>query len=360
MFLRSLHLQQFRNYGEMNLEFNPSLNLICGPNAQGKTSLLEAIHYLMIGRSFRSSRNQELIRFGSSSFYLETLFCKHGVDQKLRIQVEGGERRMIYNSTPLISASSLLGIIPGVIMTPDDVNLIKGAPLLRRQFLDLQIAQVDPLYVHYLARFIKAMGQRNMLLKQKQEGTIEIWEHEMAQSASYIVIQRRRGIAALQIHCRAFYAHLTDEKEHLNLKYCSGASNCKDEREIKSHYLQQYKKNRGKEMALGFTLTGPHKDDLWIGINDRDVRYFASEGQQRSCVAALHMGEWQRLKEVSENTPIFMIDDVGISLDDKRRERLIDKLAMLGQIFLTTTDAKLADSFSGSKKIIHLPLVSTM
>lgn len=356
MYLRSLHLQQFRNYGEIVVEFDPFLNLICGPNAQGKTSLLEAIHYLMIGRSFRSTRNQDLIRFGNSSFHLETIFCKHGVDQKLRIHMDGSERRMIYNSTFLTSASSLLGIIPGVIMTPDDVNLIKGAPLLRRQFLDLQIAQVDPLYVHYLARFVKAMGQRNHLLKQKKEASIEIWEHEMAQGASYIVMQRRRGIDALQTHCRTFYSHLADEAEQLSLKYCSGASHCKDENEIKSHYLQQYKKNRGKEMALGFTLTGPHKDDLWIGIDGRDVRCFASEGQQRSCVAALHMGEWQRLKEISENTPLFMIDDVGISLDDKRRERLIERLGSLGQIFLTTTDARLTDSFSGSKKIISLPI----
>ena len=109
-------------------------------------------------------------------------------------------------------------------------------------------------------------------------------------------------------------------------------------------------------MALGMTLTGPHKDDLWIGIGGRDVRFFASEGQQRSCVAALHLGEWQRLKEASTVTPLFMIDDVGISLDEKRKERLLRHLASLGQVFLTTTDSRLIDAFSGPKKIIALPL----
>ena len=122
--------------------------------------------------------------------------------------------------------------------------------------------------------------------------------------------------------------------------------------------MRQFSKNRHREMAFGQTLTGPHKDDIRIGIGGRDTRFFASEGQQRSCVAALHIGEWQHLKQVSEDIPLFMIDDVGISLDDKRRERLLDQLTSLGQVFLTSTDSDLINSFSGSKKIILLPLAA--
>lgn len=356
MHIRSLYLQQFRNYREVHVEFDPVLNLICGPNAQGKTSLLEAIHYAMIGRSFRTFRTADLIHLDTSSFYIETLFCKHGVDQKLRIHLEGNERKLIYNSSPLPNASNLLGIISGVIMTPDDINLVNGAPPLRRQFLDLLIAQADPLYVHYLARYVKAMRHRNQLLKEKKMASIESWEHEMAQAASYIVMQRRKASASLQSHAQGFYAHLTAETERLSLDYRTASSHCKDEKEIKAYHLHHYQKNRIREMALGFTLTGPHKDDLWIGIGGRDVRYFASEGQQRSCVAALRLGEWQRLKEASTETPLLMIDDVGISLDGKRRERLLGMLGSLGQVFLTSTDANLTDAFSGSKRIISLPM----
>lgn len=358
MYLRSLYLQQFRNYKEMYFEFDPSLNLICGPNAQGKTSLLEAIHYLMIGRSFRPGQHQDLIHMGTSSFYLEAIFCKHEVNQKLRLYVDGKERKMLYNSTALSTVSNLLGLIQGVVMTPDDVNLVKGSPVTRRQFLDIQIAQADPLYVHYLARYAKSMRHRNQLLKQKKPVSIESWEHEMAHAAGYIVMQRRLGVQALQTHSQLFYAYLTGETENLSLEYRSGASACQNEKEIKEFYLQQFQKNRSREMLLGQTLTGPHKDDLWMGIGGRDVRYFASEGQQRSCVAALHIGEWQRLKQVSEDTPLFMIDDVGISLDDKRRERLLNQLATLGQVFLTTTDSRLIEPFQGSKKIFQLPLCS--
>lgn len=358
MYLQSLYLQQFRNYREVYFEFTPSINLICGPNAQGKTSLLEAIHYLMFGRSFRSVLHQDLIHIGCNSFYLEAIFCKHDVAQKLRVYMNGKERKMIYNHTVLSNVSNLLGLIQGVVMTPDDVNLVKGPPLLRRQFLDIQLAQVDPLYVHYLARYAKAMRQRNQLLKQKKLLSIESWEHEMAQASAYIVLQRRRSLQTLQIHCQTFYSYLTGEAENLTLKYCSEASDCQSETEIKEFHLQQFHKNRSREIVFGYTLAGPHKDDIWIGIGGRDARFFASEGQQRSCVTALHMGEWHCLKEISGDIPLLMIDDVGISLDSKRRERLIDHLASLGQVFLTTTDSDLMDSFVGPKKILLLPLAA--
>jgi DNA replication and repair protein RecF len=356
MYLRSLYLQQFRNYREAYFEFSPALNLVCGPNAQGKTSLLEAIHYLMLGRSFRPGLQQDLIHTGCNSFYLEAIFCKHDVDQKLRFYVEGKERKILYNSTALSNISNLLGILQGVVMTPDDVNLVKGSPSVRRQFLDIQLAQVDPLYVHYLTRYVKAMRHRNQLLKQKKIASIESWEHEMAQAAAYIVQQRRRNLQTLQLHCQAFYSYLTGEKESLTLEYISNASACQNEAEIKSFHLHQFHKNRSREMLVGYTLAGPHKDDIWIGIGGRDARYFASEGQQRSCVAALHMGEWQCLKHIAEDVPLFMIDDVSMSLDEKRCSRLLDQLTSLGQVFLTTTDVNLTHSFSGTKKIFSLPL----
>jgi DNA replication and repair protein RecF len=358
MHLRSLYLQQFRNYRESYFEFHPSLNLICGPNAQGKTSLLEAIHYLMFGRSFRPGLHQDLIHTGCNSFYLEAIFCKHEVDQKLRLYVEGKERKMIHNSTSLPSVSNLLGLMQGVVMTPDDVNLVKGPPPLRRQFLDMQLAQVDPLYIHYLARYNKAMQHRNQLLKQKKLLSIESWEHEMAQASSYLVLQRRRCLQALQIYCQKFYSYLTEDREILTLEYRSIASAYQSEKEIKEFFLKLLKDNRAREMNVGHTLFGPHKDDMWIGIEGRDARFFASEGQQRSCVAALHMGEWQCLKQVADEVPLFMIDDVSISLDEKRRSRLLDQLASLGQVFLTTTDVDSLNGFAGPKKIFLLPLAA--
>ncbi|MFI0435186.1 MAG: DNA replication/repair protein RecF [Parachlamydiaceae bacterium] len=356
MYIKSLYLERFRNYREAYFEFSPSLNFICGPNGQGKTSLLEAIHYLMFGRSFRPGLHQDLIHLGCHSFYLESIFCKYDVDQKLRVYNEGKERKFVYNHTTLQSISNLLGIIQGVVMTPDDVNLVKGAPAVRRQFLDMQLAQADPLYVHHLTRYVKAMRHRNQLLKEKKLTTIESWEHEMAQSATYIVLKRRLCLLSIQTHCQSFYCYLTGEEKSLSLDYLSGSPLYQNEGELKAFYLKLFNKNRNRELIFGNTLAGPHKDDIRISIGNRDVRYFASEGEQRSCVAALHMGEWQSLKQLAEDIPLFMIDDVSMSLDDKRKSRLLDQLVSLGQVFLTTTEMELAQAYTGQKKIFTLPL----
>jgi DNA replication and repair protein RecF len=355
MFLRSLYLKQFRRYQEAFFEFSPSLNVICGPNAKGKTTVLEAIHLLMLGRSFRPSQSVELIHEGTSSFFIEAFFNKHQVDQTLRFYFDAKERRILYNQTSLTHLSHLLGLIQGVVMTPDDVNLVKGAPQIRRQFIDVQIAQVDPLYVHHLTRYMRAMRQRNQLLKQKTTKTIESWEYELVQAAVYLMQQRRKTVDALQSFCEDFYANLTHEKETLTLHYRPSGSKSLDPEEMKAEYTQLLHKQRDREMMIGYTLSGPHKDDISIHIGGRDARQFASEGQQRSCVTALHFGEWQQLKLRADHPPLFMIDDVGISLDSTRQQRLVEQLSSLGQVFLTTTDSTLLKNYRGEKKVFHLP-----
>ncbi len=354
MYIRSLYLQNFRNYGEANVEFSPEINLICGPNALGKTTLLEAIHYFMLGRSFRTNRATDLIHHGKESFLLHTQFAKHNIDQRLHISFETGERKIIYNSTQLNHVSGLLGVIQGVVITPDDINLIKGAPVLRRQYLDIQIAQLDPVYVHHLTRYNRALRHRNHLLKTKQMITMDGWEHEMAQSAAYIVFQRQRAVLDLQKSCLDYYAILAGEDEILSLSYKSSVSESKTLQELKEAHLNYFHKQRERELRIGFTVGGPHKDDLFISIGDKEVRHFASVGQQHSCVAAMHLAEWQRLKDMSGETPILMVDDIGISLDESRKKRLLSLLSGMGQVFLTTTDESLLAG--GTRLVIRVPL----
>lgn len=354
MYLKNLYLQNFRSYEEAYFEFSPRVNLICGPNAIGKTSLLEAILFLMIGRSFRTTQHLDLIKQAQAGFYIECHFVKHDIEQSLRIVANGKEKKILYNSTPLYTFSNLLGLIQGVLQTPDDVNIIKGAPQLRRQFLDIQIAQADPLYVHHLTRYTRAMRQRNQLLRTKNVTAIEAWEYEMSQSGTYIVQKRREAIALLQANSRSYYTILTNEHVPLLLNYRTHSGHLTDSDEIKQHFLLQYQKLREREKALGYTLTGPHKDDFTILIENRDVRYFASEGQQRSCATALHFAEWHALHQASREHPLFMVDDVGMSLDHNRRNRLINQFSGLGQVFLTTTDEAFLDSYEGPKAVLRL------
>jgi len=359
MHVKSLFLKQFRNFSEIYLEFTPHLNLICGPNAQGKTSLLEAMRYLMIGKSFRPGQQKDLIQIGCDSCYIEADIIKYGIEQKLRMGSTPQERKIFHNSTPLQSISNLIGIIYGVVMTPDDASLVKGSPQERRKFLDIQIAQSDPLYVHHLMRYARAMQHRNALLKQKIYTTIENWEYEMAHAGAYIYAKRKHLISGLKVVCQQFYSYLTDEVELFDLEYKSSANRFADEAAVKDYYIKQFHKNRERESFLGYTLVGPHKDDLWIGIGGQDIRFFASEGQQRSSVTALHIGEWKLLREQCDERPLLMIDDVGISLDHRRRQRLLDQLASMGQVFLTTTDEALLSDYRGPNTLIKLPLASS-
>lgn len=338
MLLRTLYLHNFRAYKEGFFEFSSGINTIYGPNAQGKTTILEAIYLLVTGSSFRTSQISDLIRLGENFFYIEALFVKHGIEQKLRLSWDGKERKIVYNNTTLSSTSNLLGLLQGVVITPDDISLIKGGPLTRRLFLDLQLAQGDPLYVHYLTRYNRAMRQRNSLLRSKNPMTIESWEHEMANSAAYVVQQRLRALDDLQLSGRSLHRDLSGEVCDLTLIYKSGSAVTGEGlSELRQYYLGQYQKLRPREMDLGYTLSGPHKDDFLIAIGEKDARFFASEGQQRSCVTALRLAEWNRLHKSANARPLMLIDDIGTSLDEGRRERLFAQLPSLGQVFLTST-----------------------
>lgn len=340
MLLKKLYLHNFRIYQEAVFEFGPHINMIWGPNAQGKTTILEAIYYLMTGQSFRAQRTEDLIRQGANFFYIEACFEKHGVEQRLRISSTGKERKIFYNDTLCHTQSALLGILQGVLMTPDDAMLVKGAPQLRRQFLDLQLAQTDPLYIHHLTRYHRAMRQRNFLLRAKERATIESWEHEMANAASYIIFQRHRAIKELQSRVKNCHQHLSEGNEALEISYKSqmGEVLVDLEREkIRNYHVEQFQKLRHREMILGASLVGPHKDDLNIHVDAKDARYFASEGQQRTCVTSIKFAEYYRLHQQTEELPLMLMDDVGVSLDENRRQRLRKNFQGLGQVFLTST-----------------------
>lgn len=336
MELRALYVKNLRIYEEARFNFKSGLNWIVGPNASGKTTVLEALYVLMTGRSFRTAQLGELIRHGASFFYIEASFVKYGLDQVLKFSFDGKERKIIHNQTVFSTSSSLLGLLKGVVITPDDASLVKGQPALRRHFLDLQIAQCDPLYVHHLTRYAKGLQQRNALLRLKKIAGIELWEHELALSAAYVTEQRYRAADDLQELGQKMYGALAGETLPFGLNYKSSGPRAKEL--LKSHYLDQFKRHRPREMELGFTLAGPHKDDLSIHLDQKEVRHYGSEGQQRTCVAALKLAEWERVRAAEDGIPLMMVDDVGVSLDASRKMRLLDHLKTLGQVFLTATE----------------------
>jgi DNA replication and repair protein RecF len=353
MFLKRLLLRNFRNYRQSEIVFSPSINLIQGENGQGKTNLLEAIRFVSTGRSFRTHSLSDLISFGENFFYLEAEFTKENVTQTLKAYYDENTRKVQYNETVYTSLNCLLGILPSVLLSPDDLALISGNPAERRRFLDLHIAQIDPLYVHHLSRYFKAMRQRNHLLRSKSASTIQAWEQMMAHSAAYLVEKRRQAAAALKTPSSHWMGILSRQQDALEIGYQSSLSQPSENGDAVLHFLQTWQKMRPKEMHVGTTLVGPHRDDMSIHLAEKSAKIFSSEGQKRSCISSLRFAEWEQMAKMLGDAPLLGIDDFGIQLDQERRTQLKNHLSTFKQVFLTSP-TQLQDRFAENLRILTI------
>lgn len=332
MHIERIALRNFRNYELASLDFSPDLNLISGSNGEGKSNLLEALYFLIVGRSFRSSRGSELVRLGEEQFTLEALFHKQGVSQRLLIQYSRSERTLIHNQTRHSSLLPLFGMVAGVLFAPSDSQLIGGPPAERRRFLDLHLSQTDPLYLYHLNRYHRAMKQRNRLLHLKQLETIVGWEVEMARSASYIVQERGRCTAALETWACELQQRVSGGRERLSLAYRPASPT-----DLES-IVAAYAKARPREALLGHTLIGPHRDELLIYLDGREARHFASVGQSCCSAIALRLAEWHRLRDEIGEPPLMLLDDATAALDQARQRRFYQLLEETGQLFLAAPE----------------------
>lgn len=307
--------------------FAPGINVIQGANGQGKTNLLEAIYLLSTGRSFRTAFLNDLIRHDTPGFFIEAEFERDGIEQILRISFDGQTRKVQHNATNYSNFANLLGLLPSVLFAPHDVNLISGAPADRRRFINLHIAQSDPLYVHHLLRFGKALKQRNCLLKAGSKQGIDIWEAEMALSALVLVQKRKHAVESLHSKLTPLAKALSLDADSFELNYHPS---------IATDFVNQWASHRGKELILGATQRGPHRDDLNIILSGKNAKSYSSEGQKHSCLAALRFAEWEALQERFDDKPLLGIDDFGVHLDAGRFATLTDRLGSFGQVFLTT------------------------
>lgn len=328
MWVKKLYLHHFRNYTQAEIHFSPGVNWITGKNGQGKTNLLEALYLLSTGRSFRTYQLSQLIQKGASFFYLEAEIEKEGVSQTLKLSFDGENKKVQHNASSYSHFTPLIGLLPHVLYAPEDIALVSGVPLFRRKFLDIHLAQMDPLYLHHLARYHKAMRQRNELLKRKTEDAIDPWEEMMAQSGEYLMKMRRQMIADLHGPLNERMHSLSVGSDAIDLRYHSSLP--------QGNLLLQWQKNRKKDLHIGTTLSGPHRDDLHFEIEGLSAKAFASEGQKHSIVASLRLCQWDHLRNQMGLSPLMSIDDFGAHLDQGRQAKFQESLGALGQIFLTS------------------------
>lgn len=326
MIIKSFRAQNFRNIEKCSLEFDKSVNLLLGENAQGKTNAVEGIYVFARGKSFRRGDEKDLIRFGCEGFNLSIEYEDRNGSNTLEYAVFGRERRRKMNGYKITRASEMIGNFKAVLFCPDDLTLVKGGPDERREFLNVAISQCFPTYVSLYADYKKALENRNALLKNASKGLyfdeneLSAWSDSLAGYASAIYNQRKDYIKKLEVYAKDYMKNISDGKEELLLTYKSDIGDgFSSNEEIKNEYRRIFKENLIKERAAGVTLYGPHREDILIKINGNDARIFSSQGQQRSIVLSLKMAEGEVSRELFSEYPVFLFDDVLSELDDKRQ-----------------------------------------
>ncbi|MBE3580391.1 MAG: DNA replication/repair protein RecF [Thermoanaerobacteraceae bacterium] len=335
--LTELALYNFRNYTERVFYFRPGLHLLTGPNGAGKTNLLEAIAYLSTGRSFRFHQDRDLVTLGRPGFRLRACLKKGNQGSEIDIVYDGGRKKLTINNSPH-RLVDLLGLFPTVTFGPDDLYLVKGPPVIRRQFLDRELCQVDRSYCLHLLTYRRVLLQRNLLLKQIKGGQaradqLEPWDQQLVFCGLPLVEKRQEVLRRLEGLADQFYAVLAGASSSIALCYQPSLSPADD-------WLKRLAEKRDKEIIMGATLLGPHRDDFTFEVGGRSGRHYASQGEQRSLVLALKLAETVYFTQVLGFRPALLLDDVFSELDGNRRKALLKVVAGEGQAFITTTQVE--------------------
>ena len=341
--VNSLKLKNFRNYDLLNVEFDGSTNIFYGNNAQGKTNILEAVYLSGTTKSHRGSKDRDMIRFGEDESHIETVVEKNGISYQIDMHLKKNSPKGIaINKMPIRKASELFGIVNLVFFSPEDLNIIKNGPAERRRFVDLELCQLNKLYVYNLVQYNKTVIQRNKLLKDMDynaslKDTLPMWDEQLLKYGTELIIMRSEFIKELNPLIAGIHAGLSGGKETLSIAYEPNVT--------AENFREQLAKNQFQEIKQRQTLTGPHRDDLNFIVNGTDIRRFGSQGQQRTAALSLKLAEIELVKKIVKDYPVLLLDDVLSELDSKRQEHLLSEITHI-QTLITCTGL---DEFVNSK-----------
>ncbi len=349
---KTIQVENFRNIESAKVEFSPQVNLLLGDNAQGKTNLLEAIAMMALGKSFRGARDADLIRFGQDRATVTLDYCDHIRDMRLSATLMAGRRRkMEQNGLPIAKMSELIGGLRVVLFCPEHLSIIKSGPELRRNFLDVAISQLKPVYMGALQRYQKILKERNRLIKEASESeaarrimedTVDVWSEQLAHEGAIIARYRVEYIQKMRKAALGVFSDMTKGQETPDFHYLGTAhlpseEDYLDTKKTKDAYLALLTTSHAREIGAGYTLWGVHRDDIDITLNGVCARLFASQGQQRSLALAMKLSEGEICRETCAEHPVYLFDDVLSELDTRRRDyltsRILDK-----QVILTTCE----------------------
>lgn len=336
MIVESVELKDYRNYEFLDMKFNEHVNIIYGDNAQGKTNILESLYLCSTSKSHRGSKDKEIIRFGHDESHIKLNVLKHDIRYRIDMHLKKNKTKGIaVNGIPIKKAVELFGIINIIFFSPEDLNIIKNGPSERRRFIDMELSQLDKIYLSNLVNYNKVLNQRNKLLKdiafspsEQLMQTLDIWDMQLVKYGSLIIKGRQSFIERINSIIRNIHSKLTGETENLEVKYVPNTCIEDLEREIIN--------SRDKDIRYKSTSIGPHKDDLVFFINGNDVRKYGSQGQQRTAALSLKLSEIELVKTIIKDTPVLLLDDVLSELDSNRQNFLINSIGDIQTIVTCT------------------------
>lgn len=356
MKIKSLKLKDFRNYELLELSLDGSTNIFYGNNAQGKTNILEAVYLCGTTKSHRGTKDRDMIRFGENESHIEAVVEKRGISYRIDIHLKKNSPKGIaVNKIPIRKASELFGIVNIVFFSPEDLNIIKNGPAERRRFIDLELSQLDKVYLNDLSNYNRIVNQRNHLLKDlaRQDGagghleeTLDIWDMQLAQYGEKIIEAREKFILQVNQIISGIHRKLTGNTENIEVKY---------EPDTKGGSLESaLKKGRERDLRMKSTGCGPHRDDICFMTDGIDIRRFGSQGQQRTAALSLKLSEIELVKMITKDTPVLLLDDVLSELDQYRQNYLLDNIHDIQALITCTGVDEFVNHRFAVNKIFHV------
>ncbi len=334
MIIKSLELQNFRNYDGLKVEFDHGTNIFYGNNAQGKTNILEAIFMIATTKSHKSSKDQDIIRFRQEEAHIRSYLMKEEVTRQIDMHLRKGKTKGIaIDSQRIKKAAELMGLLNVVFFSPEDLSIIKNGPAERRHFIDMELCQLDSFYLYNLNSYNKIINQRNKLLKDLHlhsslRDTLSIWDLQLVSFGSKMIERREIFLSQLGGILSELHRKLSGGKENIEIIYEKNA-------EI-GDLEEKLKKSQEKDIALKQTTAGPHRDDIRFMVNDVDIRKFGSQGQQRTVALSLKLSEIELVKRSIKDTPVLLLDDVLSELDSNRQNYLLNSIGDIQTIITCT------------------------
>lgn len=346
MIINQINLKNYRNYENLKLKFNKGINIIIGDNAQGKTNILESIYFLSITKSFRTADDSILITQNKENSKISAKINDNGIPRNLEIVINKKNKTLFLNKTQVKKISEYIGILSVIIMAPEDVEIIKGSPSERRNLFNVELSKLSKEYILKYNEYSKLLKMRNDYLKLLMTNSIadtrylDILNDKLIERAIYIYQERYKLLNEINNYISDIFENITGINS-LKINYIPNLDFADFEREtIRKKIKHQFYKYYNKEISLGLTLYGPHRDDFEFKIGEDNLKFFGSQGQQKLAIISLKIALMNIFKDRTGQIPLLLLDDIFSELDKKRKNKLIEYINNFGQVIITTNDIR--------------------